>query len=82
MLSALRRQLEQHLALPLPVQTKAQPVIETVLGGRSVVEKLFNSFRITRFHNIKPLSAITITVASPTAAEHTKQPASISENSR
>ena len=64
------------------MQSKAQPVIETVIRGRSVIEKLFNSLRITGFHNIKPFSAITITVANPTAAEHTKQPASISENSR
>ena len=64
------------------MQSKTQPVIETVVCGRSVIEELFDSLRITRFHNVKPLSAITITVASPTAAEHTKQPANISENSR
>ena len=47
------------------MQSKAQPVIETVVRGRSVVEKLFNSLRITGFHNIKPFSAITITVSIP-----------------
>ena len=77
----LRRQLENHPPLPLTMQAKAEPVVQPVVTGRSIVEQLFNSVSIAGFQSGKPLNVMTITVARPTAAEHTMQPASISENS-
>ncbi len=77
----LRRQLEKHLPLPVTMQAEAEQIVQPVVTGRSVVEQLFNSVSIARFQSGRPLNVMTITVASPTAAEHTMQPASISENS-
>mgnify|MGYP005689380697 CR=1 FL=1 len=65
----------------MPMQPKAEQVIENVITRRHSLKQLLNSSRIAGLHSGIPFSVITITVAKPTAAEHTMQPASIRENS-
>ena len=77
----LRRQLQNELSLPLAMEPEAEPVVQPVVTRCSIVEQLFNGCCITGFQSGRSLRVITITVAIPTAAEHTMQPASISENS-
>ena len=81
LLPGLRRQLQNQLSLPLAMEPEAEPVVQPVVTRCSIVEQLFNGCRITGLQSGRSLSVITITVAIPTAAEHTMQPASISENS-
>ena len=71
----------QQLSFPDSMQAEAQPVVQTVVPRGHLIKQLLNSSGIAWLHRGMPFKAITITVASPTAAEHTMQPASISENS-
>ena len=81
LLTGLRRKRQHQLTFPLTMKAEAEPVIQPVVTGCSVVEQLFNSVCITGLQSGRSPSVITMTVAMPTAAEHTMQPASINENS-
>ena len=71
----------QQLTFPESMKPKAQQVIELVVTRRHLIEELLHRSGISRFHSGMPVRVITRTVARPTAAEHTMQPASIRENS-
>ena len=71
----------QQLTFPESMKPKAQQVIELVVTRRHLIEELLNRCRIPWFQSGMPVRVIINTVARPTAAEHTMQPASIKENS-
>ncbi len=81
-LSGRGAQPGQQLTLPATMQTQAQQIVQAVVTGCHRVEQLLDGSGITRLHKGRPFRVITMTVARPTAAEHTMHPASISENSR
>ena len=81
LLAGPRRKRQHQLTFPLTMKAEAEPVVQPVVTGCSVIEQLFNSVCITGLQSGRSPSVITMTVAMPTAAEHTMQPASINENS-